>query len=185
MNFKKGIRYLSTKAHFWYCEIGSGSYLASSVSIDRLSTVGNYTYIAKRVIVTNAEIGSYVSIAPDVKIGLGEHNLNSFSTSLALNANAHNLTKGYCRIENDVWIGTGVVIRRGVTVKTGSVVGANSVVTKDVEAYTVVGGVPARLIKKRFSDKTIKELIDSDWWDSDPDVAIKALERITLAHKDS
>lgn len=74
---------------------------------------------------------------------------------------------GSINIGNDVWIGEEVKIKRGVNISTGTVVAANSIVTKDVAPYTVVGGIPARPIKQRFSDEVISDLLDSKWWEYD------------------
>lgn len=73
--------------------------------------------------------------------------------------------KGDIVIGNDVWIGYEAVILAGVTIGDGAVIGARAVVTKDVAPYTVVGGVPARPIKKRFLDGTIQRLLELRWWD--------------------
>lgn len=73
--------------------------------------------------------------------------------------------KGDIIIGNDVWIGYEAVIMAGVTIGDGAVIGSRAVVTKDVPAYTVVGGVPAKPIKKRFSEETVSLLLESKWWD--------------------
>ena len=73
--------------------------------------------------------------------------------------------KGDIVIGNDVWIGYEAVILAGVTVGDGAIIGTRAVVTKDVPPYTIVGGVPARPIKKRFSDETISDLLKIKWWD--------------------
>lgn len=73
--------------------------------------------------------------------------------------------KSYIEIGNDVWIGHGVYISRGVKIGDGAVIAARSVVVKDVEPYTVVGGVPAKTIRKRFDDKTIEKLLELKWWE--------------------
>ncbi len=73
--------------------------------------------------------------------------------------------KGDIVIGNDVWIGYEAVIMAGVTIGDGAIIGTRAVVTKDVPPYTIVGGVPARLIRKRFPDETIKELLKIRWWD--------------------
>lgn len=72
--------------------------------------------------------------------------------------------KGNITIGNDVWIGYEAVIMSGVTIGDGAIIGARAVVTKDVEAYTIVGGVPAKLIKKRFDRDTIAKLQSISWW---------------------
>ncbi|WP_040979346.1 Vat family streptogramin A O-acetyltransferase [Oceanobacillus jeddahense] len=73
--------------------------------------------------------------------------------------------KGDTVIGNDVWIGMDAVIMPGVTIGDGAIIGANSIVTKDVEPYTIVGGNPAKQIKKRFTESKIKELLQIKWWD--------------------
>lgn len=73
--------------------------------------------------------------------------------------------KGDIIIGNDVWIGYEAVILSGVTIGDGAVIGCRAVVTKDVPPYTIVGGVPAKPIRKRFDEETIKELQKIKWWD--------------------
>lgn len=75
--------------------------------------------------------------------------------------------KGDIVIENDVWIGYEAVIMSGVQIGNGAIIGTRAVVTKDVAPYTIVGGVPAKPIKKRFDDETIKKLQSLCWWDWD------------------
>ena len=70
-------------------------------------------------------------------------------------------------IGNDVWIGNNVIIKYGVKIGDGAILGAGAVVTKDVEPYSIVGGVPAKVIKYRFSPDEIKFLLAFKWWDKD------------------
>lgn len=79
----------------------------------------------------------------------------------------HTHIKGDIVVGNDVWIGSDAKIMSGVHIGDGSIIAANAVVTKDVEPYTVIGGVPAKMIKKRFSDETIQMLEQMKWWDWD------------------
>jgi len=72
--------------------------------------------------------------------------------------------RGDIVIGNDVWIGYEAVIMAGVTIGDGAIIGARAVVTKDVPAYAIVGGIPAKLIRKRYSDNTIKALLKTQWW---------------------
>lgn len=73
--------------------------------------------------------------------------------------------KGNIIIGNDVWIGYDAIILSGVTIGDGAIIGSRAVVTKDVPPYTIVGGVPAKAIRKRFDEKTIKSLLNLKWWD--------------------
>lgn len=77
--------------------------------------------------------------------------------------------KGNITLGNDVWVGFEAVILSGVTIGDGAIIGARAVVTKDVEPYTIVGGVPARVIIRRFDDETIEKLLRFRWWDKDRD----------------
>lgn len=82
-------------------------------------------------------------------------------------------TEAFEQIGNDVWIGYEAVIFAGVKIGDGAIIGTRAVVTKDVPPYTVVGGVPAKPIKKRFDDKTIDTLLDIQWWNwSDEKIAL-------------
>ena len=106
---------------------------------------------------TKLRIGSYCSIAPNVQFLLGgEHQINSISTYpfkvYEFGYSREAGSKGDIVVKDDVWIGTNVIILPGVHIGKGSVVGAGAVVTKDVPEYSVVGGNPARVIKKRKED---------------------------------
>lgn len=94
----------------------------------------------------------------------------------------HNLTQKDCIIKNDVWIGVNAVIRRGVTVGNGAVVGANSFVNKDVPDFAVVGGCPARIIKFRFDEETQTRIIASAYWDYAPEDAKKIIDTLDINH---
>lgn len=124
--------------------------------------------------ITNTEIGSFCSIANNVIIGGGMHPINWVSTSPVFYEGRDSVKTKFAThkrelvkktiIGHDVWIGQYVLIKQGITVGTGAVIGMGSVVTKDVEPYTVVAGCPAKIIKKRFDDKTISGLLKSEWW---------------------
>ncbi len=149
--------------------------------VDNHSTIGKYTYIGEYCTVTKAIIGRYVSIGNNVTIGPGEHNLNRVSTSSSLYDvnNYDDLTKQPCMIGNDVWIGVDAIIRRGVKIGNGAVVGANSFVNKDVPDFAIVAGNPAKIIRYRFPENIQQKIIKSDWWNKDLDeakVLIKKLE---------
>lgn len=86
--------------------------------------------------------------------------------------------KGNIVIGNDVWIGYETVILAGVTIGDGAMIGARAVVTKDVPPYTIVGGVPAQPIRKRFSDDTINMLLSMRWWDLPPEKILPKIQYI-------
>jgi len=124
-----------------------------------------------------SEIGAYCSIAPGAKIGgLGRHPTDWISTHPAFYSTLGQAGLAFAdkdmvdecvqtKIGNDVWIGTNAIIMDGVTVHDGAVIGAGAVVTKDVPPYAVVGGVPAKVIRYRFSDEIIDEIRSLQWWD--------------------
>lgn len=120
-------------------------------------------------------IGAYCSIADGVQIFLGgEHRTDWVSTypfsvfwPSARTISGHPASKGCVIIGNDVWIGTEAVILSGVTIGDGAVIGARSVVTRDVPPYAVVAGNPARLVKRRFDEETVSKLLEIKWWEWD------------------
>ena len=83
--------------------------------------------------------------------------------------------KGDIIIGNDVWIGFEAVILAGVTIGDGAIIGARAVVTKDVPPYTIVGGVPAKPIKKRFDEEMIELLLEIQWWNFQPEQLVEFL----------
>lgn len=149
------------------------------------SKVGYGTYISENAAITATEIGRYTSIGPGLKIAVGRHPLHMVSMYPAFYSNNHitqvNIphqesnfeevrlvaNKIVCRIGNDVWVGANVCILDGIIIGDGAVIAAGAVVTKDVEPYAIVGGVPAKVIKKRFSDDIIGKLQNLKWWDKD------------------
>ena len=93
--------------------------------------------------------------------------------------------KGDIIVGNDVWIGFEAVILSGVTMGDGAIIGARAVVTKDVPPYTIVGGVPAKTIRKRFDDRTIEKLLSLRWWDCDETIVKKAIPAIRSGNVDA
>lgn len=149
------------------------------------SEIGSYSYLGKDCLVQNTSIGKFCSIANDVLIGLGNHPLDLLSTS-PLFYRLHNplqiklikedldiIEYRSITIGNDVWIGTRSIIMDGVSIGHGAVVAANSVVTKDIPPFAIVGGVPAKIIKYRFEEKKIAEVIESKWWEKELQEIIK------------
>lgn len=146
------------------------------------SSIGRYSYTCYDDEIINCEIGQFCSISDDVVIGGAEHPMEWVSTSPVFQNVKHSGPKkrfaklnflGIPRtyIGNDVWIGKKVIVKAGVRIGDGAVVGAGSVVTKDVPPYAVVAGVPAKIIKFRFDEDTVNRLIASTWWEmSDEDL---------------
>ena len=140
--------------------------------------IGAWTYgspICRYQSFANAKlkIGKFCSIAPDVRIFLaGEHPTTTVSTypfNYMFNDGSklprNNGSKGDVVIGNDVWIGDGALILSGVTIGDGAVIAARAVVTRNVEPYSIVGGIPAKVIKMRFDQLTIERLLKVAWWD--------------------
>lgn len=161
------------------CSIGKDSKVMSYTEIDKNCIIGTNSFIGRNSIITKSQIGNYCSIAPYVKIGLGEHDYNNITTSVKFVNDPYNeLTKNECIIGHDVWVGTGAVILRGVKVGTGAIVGANAVVTKDVPEYGIVVGVPAKLIKFRFTNEKITRIMNSSWWEKEPNEIKKIFKKL-------
>ena len=161
------------------CIKGEGIMIQEGSSIDSETIIGDYTFVGFNTRITKTVIGSYCSIANNVNIGDGEHPLNSISTSsIFFNNDIPELTKRPCKIGNDVWIGVGAIIRRGVTIGDGAVIGANSFVNKDVLPYAIVAGSPAKLIRKRFDDVKIERLLKSKWWELPLEEATRRIKEL-------
>ena len=126
-------------------KIEKNCYFTGTSLITGFSTIGEYTY-GHNVNIHRAEIGKYCSIGPDSKIGLDEHPLDQESTHPKFYSGFSQKT---IIIKDHVWLGANVVVLNGVTVGEHSVIAAGAIVTKDVEAYTIVAGVPAKIIKRR------------------------------------
>lgn len=136
-------------------------------------------------------IGKYCSIACGAKFMFtsGNHKMASLSTypfplfDEEWGLNGANITdawdnKGDIVIGNDVWIGYEAVIMQGVHIGDGAIIGTRSVVTKDVAPYTIVGGVPERKIRKRFSEDIIEKLLELQWWNWEEEKVQKNLQNI-------
>lgn len=158
--------------------IGDGVVIEESVLISSaLKNIGDQVYIGRGAYLGScSEIGKFTSISFDVKIGLGSHPLNHVSTSPAFYAPRRGWVKeskynetgaGAAVIGSDVLISANAIVLAGIKVGHGAVIGAGAVVNKDVPPYAVVVGVPARVIRYRFSEQMIQRLLASHWWDAD------------------
>ncbi|MEE1125136.1 MAG: CatB-related O-acetyltransferase [Acutalibacteraceae bacterium] len=137
------------------------------------TVVGDYTYTGRNFTAWHSKIGKFCSISWNVSIGGANHDYERVTTHAFLYSNDYDFLNGRtgynrfedeCVIGNDVWIAANACICRGVVIGDGAVIGAGAVVTKNVEPYTIVAGVPAKPIKKRFSNDIINILLESQWW---------------------
>lgn len=165
-----------------------GRYTPSAAIVSKLRkrgvTIGKCTYIADTLAVWDKRsvIGSFCSIARNVSIGTGLHPLTTLTTHSLVRSEffaeegeigivpEHRVDFDRHRpviIGNDVWIGLNAVIMDGVTVGDGAVIGTSAVVTHDVPPYAIVVGIPARILRYRFDEKTVDRLLKSRWFDRD------------------
>lgn len=150
-------------------EVGKGAYLANS-------QIGDYSYLGMYSYFNHVHMGRYCSISGYVTIGAMEHNYTGLSTSTHLNKCGYN--DRITHIGDDVWIGAQSVIRQGITIGNGAVIGANSFVNKDVPPYAIVFGTPAKVYKYRFTPERIKQIEDSKLLRMNPKEAARAIEDI-------
>lgn len=140
-----------------------------SVKMDR------YSFCGYDCEIVNTEIGLFCSIANNVIIGGAAHPIQWVSTSPVFYSGRDSVKKKFSQFDrdpdiktiigSDVWIGNNALIKQGVRIGTGAVVGMGSVVTKDVPPYAIVAGCPARVIRYRFDSDIIQALLDSRWWE--------------------
>lgn len=143
-------------------------------------TIGSYSF-TRSPLPSGVSIGRYCSIGARVRVLGPDHPVERFTTSSItydsqfcisrdikdenILSQANNIiSKVNVNIGNDVWIGEGATLKRNITIGNGAVIAANSLVTKDVPPYTIVGGIPAKIIKDRFSDDIVSELESYSWW---------------------
>lgn len=142
--------------------------------------IGEHTYGIPNILSWNEgaklTIGKFCSIADDVKILLGGNHRTDWVSTYpfsafpnnfpnAINIKGHPATKGDIVIGNDVWIGRGATIMSGVRIGDGAVIGANSLISRDINPYEIIVGNPGKVVRRRFNDNVIDQLLDIKWWD--------------------
>lgn len=143
--------------------------------------IGKYSYFGiGTMIYDDVQIGRFCSVARGVEIGVKSHPTNWLSTHpfqyekapfgncpyyTSIQKQSYSDASGKTFIGNDVWIGTNAIIRSGVTIGDGAIIAAGAFVKDDVTPYSIVGGIPSKVIRKRFDDTIIQRLLDLKWWD--------------------
>ena len=170
------------------CVLGQFTDVAERCSLAETS-VGDYTYIERHVEAIYTDIGKFCAIAADVRINALSHPIDRISQhKITYRPNEYFLfakvDKGFrearkqarVTVGHDVWIGHGAIIMPGISIGHGAVVAAGAVVTKDVEPFAIVAGVPARRIKWRFKKSIRTRIIDLAWWDWPHDLLAKEVD---------
>lgn len=158
--------------------LGEGVRIAKNVDLRKNVAIGDYSYVNKGTLIASGTIGKYCSIGYNCQIGIFEHPTNLISTSPQIYRNDKISEKNRLKwsyddinnppkIGNDVWIGSNSIIMQNVRIGDGAIIAGGAVVTKDVEPYSIVGGVPAKIIRKRFSEKEINLLLRLEWWNKE------------------
>lgn len=165
-----------------YIEIGAGTRIVNA-------SIGDYSYCDQRADIANAQIGKFVNIAAQVRIGATDHPLETASLHHFLYRSgdywddAEHDSAFFIRrasrtavVGNDTWIGHAAMVKPEVVVGDGAVVAAGALVTKDVAPYTIVAGIPARVLRERQPREIADRLIALAWWDWSHERLGKALE---------
>lgn len=179
---KGSIKYWFNKRVSKFSFITDDSFISPKAAISRgckvfRSSIDDYSYCAPNVELVCCHIGKFCSIGKSSVIGLASHTLSFISSSPVFTETKNRLNISFTEkniidspyheviIGNDVWIGERVVIKGGIKIGNGAVIAAGAMVTKDVAPYSIVGGVPAKIIRKRFNDNTVSYIESLKWWD--------------------
>jgi acetyltransferase-like isoleucine patch superfamily enzyme len=165
------------------CEFGENVKIYENSVLSNVS-VNDYSYIGGDCRLKNCVVGKFCSVGTEIQIGVGMHPIDKISTypgfyssqatgSVRIGQDLSVSEFEEVEIGNDVWIGNRVIVLDGVKIGNGSVIAAGSVVTKNVEPYSIVAGVPARMIKMRFSQGEIDFLQRFKWWDRGLDYCVE------------
>ncbi|QWI53130.1 CatB-related O-acetyltransferase [Bacillus mycoides] len=154
-------------------KISKGARINKGVIIGENVAIGEYSYINNNSIVFNSDIGKFCSISYNCMIGLPNHPVKNISTSpfIYSNSNILNIPGSFedlntqTIIGNDVWVGASTIIMRGVSIGNGAIIGAGSVVTKNIPPYAIAVGNPAKVIKMRFEKNHVEFLEEMKYWD--------------------
>lgn len=170
----KGLKIILNPPALRNCKIDRTSKVCSRSELNNVS-IERYSYVGNNCFMVNANIGSFCSIADHCCIGGAMHPMERVSMSPVFHEGQNVLNKNFSFfpqiptsktiIENDIWLGMGCYIKAGITIHSGAVIGMGSVVTHDIPAYEIWAGNPAKLIRKRFSEEVIAELLKIKWWD--------------------
>lgn len=174
-------------------KLEKGTVIFPKVLLGNNVSIGAYSYVcAESIIDESVSIGKYTSIARYSVISPRTHPTNWLSSHPFQYGEKHETVKPTF-IGNDVWIGVRVTIMGGVKIGDGVIIGSGAVVTKDIPPYAIVVGVPAKVIKYRFSEDIIKQLLKLKWWDLDIETLHKhnvefsniekAIEQIQQIHR--
>jgi virginiamycin A acetyltransferase len=162
----------------WNPKLSDPVFIGRNVDIGKRTSIGRYTCVMDNTQVGDncSEVGSFCSIARGCVIGTNHHPYHFVTTSSVFSTTVWKvdgvvdlkakMNEGRRTIiGHDVWIGCNSVVIGGVNIGTGAIVGAGSVVTKDVPPYAIVAGTPARVIGRRFDDALVEDLLASCWWE--------------------